>query len=171
MKLWMFQWCIADHMTLQFKWTMSLCWLRYDLRSVYISVSFDRFRFNFDLRLDYQECCGCQPETQYRVNTKDGPLSLLHRGFRSCQLFSWVFWSPFCEKAFAQDDESRSVWVQSNIKCEFLAIRALAKDTAINEVIKLPLFWRAHKKFWTISSKLPNKSGRPLSKTFRFGAI
>ena len=57
------------------------------------------------------------------------------------------------------------MWVQSNIKCEFLAMRALATNTAINEVIKLPLFWRANKNFCTISSKLPNKSARPLNKT------
>ena len=78
-------------MTLQFKWTMSLCWLRYDLRSVYISVSFDRFRFNFDLRLDYQECCGCQPETQYRVNTKDGPLFCFIGDFDLASYFHGFF--------------------------------------------------------------------------------
>ena len=59
----------------------------------------------------------------------------------------------------------------SNIKCGFLAIRALATDTAITEVIKPPLLQRANKNFWTIWSKLPNKSGRPLGKTFRFGAM
>ena len=100
MKLWMFQWCIAYHMTLQFQWTLSLSWLRYDLRSVYISVLFGRFWFNFDLRLHYQECYDRQPEIQYRVNTKHEPLSLLHRGYRPCQLFACVFWSQFCEKAF-----------------------------------------------------------------------
>ena len=73
------------------------------------------------------------------------------------------------KKLFAQDDESRSMW--SNIKCGFLAIRALATDTAITEVIKPPLLRRTNKNSWTIWSKLPNKTRRPIGKTFRFGAM
>ena len=53
----------------------------------------------------------------------------------------------------------------------FQAIRALATNTAITEVIKPPLLRRANKNFWTTWSKLPNKRGRPLGKTFRFGAM
>ena len=41
----------------------------------------------------------------------------------------------------------------------------------ITEVIKPPLLRRANKIFWTIWSKLPQKSGRPLGKTFRFGTM
>ena len=59
----------------------------------------------------------------------------------------------------------------SNIKCGFLAIRALATDTALTEVIKPPILRRANKNLWTIWSKLPNKSGRPFGKIFRFGAV
>ena len=59
----------------------------------------------------------------------------------------------------------------SNIKCRFLAIRALATDTAITEVVKSPLLQRVNKNFWTIWSKLSNKRRCPLDKTFRFGAM
>ena len=72
------------------------------------------------------------------------------------------FLKPILRKRlFAQDDESRSM--RSNIKCEFLAIRALATDITITEVIKPPLIRRANKNFWTIWSKLPKKSRHPLS--------
>ena len=60
-----------------------------------ISVSFGQ-----DLRLDYQEYYGHQPKIQYHVNTKVGPLSLLHQGFQFCQLFTCAFWSLFDEKGF-----------------------------------------------------------------------
>ena len=73
------------------------------------------------------------------------------------------------KRLFTQDDESRSMW--SDTKCVFLAIRALATDIAMTEVIKPSLLRRTNKNFWTIWSKLPNKSGRPLCKTFRFGAM
>ena len=73
------------------------------------------------------------------------------------------------KRLFTQDDESRSMW--SDTKCVFLAIRALATDIAMTEVIKPSLLRRTNKNFWTIWSKLPNKSGRPLGKTFRFGAM
>ena len=63
------------------------------------------------------------------------------------------------KRLFAQDDKSRSMW--SNIKCAFLVIRALTTHTAITEVIKPPLLWRAKKNFSTIWSKLPNKGRCP----------
>ena len=65
------------------------------------------------------------------------------------------FLKPILRKRlFAQDDESRSMW--SNSKCGF---------------IKLPLLRRANRNFWTIWSKLSNKRGCFLGKTFRFGAM
>ena len=73
------------------------------------------------------------------------------------------------KRLFAQDDESRSMW--SNIKCGFLAIRALATETTVTEVTKPLLLRRANKNFWISWSKLANKSGRPLGKTFTFGAM
>ena len=76
-----------------------------------------------------------------------------------------ILWKRF----FTQVDESMSMW--SNIKCRSLAIRALATDTAITEAVKPPLLQRVNKNFWTIWSKLPNKSRCPLGKTFRFGAM
>ena len=80
------------------------------------------------------------------------------------------FFKPILQKRlFAQDDESRSMWC--NIKCGFLAIRALATNTAATEVMKPPLLRRANKNVWTIWSKFPNKSGRPLGKVSRFGAM
>ena len=109
MKLWMFQWCIAYHITLEFQWTLSLLWLRYDLCSVYISVLSGQ-----DSRLEYQEYYGRQPEIQYRVNTKVGPLSLLHREFQSCQLFSC-----FLPKMMSPGQCELP-------SCVFLAIRTLA---------------------------------------------
>ena len=75
------------------------------------------------------------------------------------------------KRLFAQDDEFRSVWLWSNIKCGFVATRALTMDAAITQVIKPPLFWRANKNFWTIWSKLPNESGRLFSKIFTFGIM
>ena len=116
-----------------------------------------------------------------------GILWLSTRDTISCKYKSWAsffaplgisilpvifmrFLEPILRKRFfSQDDESRSMW--SNIKCGFLAIRALATDTAMTEVIKPPLLQRANKNFWTIWSKLPNKSGRPLGKILRFGAM
>ena len=73
------------------------------------------------------------------------------------------------KRLFPQDDESRSMW--SNIRCGFLAIRALATDTAVTEVIKPPLLRRANKNFCITWSEIPNKSGRPLCKTFRLSVI
>ena len=52
------------------------------------------------------------------------------------------------KRFFVQDHESSLTWC--NIRCGFLAIRALATDTAITEVIKPLLLWRANKNSWTI---------------------
>ena len=132
----MFQWCIAYHLTLQFQWTLSLSGLRYDLRSVYISVSFGQ-----DSRLDYQE---------YYGRTRD-TISCKYKSWASffapsgISIFPAVFMhllQPILQKRlFAQGDASRSMW--SNIKCRFLAIRAFATYAAITEVIK-PLLLRAN---------------------------
>ena len=73
------------------------------------------------------------------------------------------------KRLFSQDDESRSMW--SNIRCGFLAIRALATDTAVTEVIKPPLLRRANKNFCITWSEIPYKSGRPRGKTFRLSVI
>ena len=91
----MFQCCIAYHLTLQFQWTLSLSWLRYDLRSVYISVSFGQ-----DSRLDYQEHYGRQPEIQYRVNTKVRPLSFSIGDFNLASCFHAFFEAHSAKKAF-----------------------------------------------------------------------
>ena len=60
------------------------------------------------------------------------------------------------KRFFVQDHESSSTWC--NIRCGFLAIRALATDTAITEVIKPLLLWRANKNSWTIWSNSPTKT-------------
>ena len=69
--------------------------MNFELRSVYISVSFGQ-----DSRLDYQEYYGRQPEIKYRVNTKVGPLSLLCGPLILPVVFMSFFLSPFCKKGF-----------------------------------------------------------------------
>ena len=125
------------------------------LTNIWFTLGIYFSSFGQDSRLDYHEYYGCEPLRQYQVNTKIGPLSLLYQGFRSWQFFH-AFFKPILQKKLsAWDDESRSMW--SNIKCRFLAIRALATDTVITEAIKPPLLWRSHKNFRIIWSKLPNK--------------
>ena len=92
----------------------------------------------------------------------------------SCEYNSWApFFAPFGisilpvvfmrflkpilrKKLFAQDDETMSMW--SNIKCEFLAIRTLATDTAITKVMKPPLLRRANKTFGPFDLNSPTKA-------------
>ena len=154
MKLWIFQWlliiwpCNSNELWIAFGIYFSFIWSRFKIRLSGILWSSTK-----DTIL-----CKYKSWASFFAPSRISVLPVVFM-----QFLKPILW----KRLFAQDDEPRSMW--SNIKCGFLAIRALAMDTAITKVIKPPLLQRANKNFWTVWSKLPNKSGHPLGKTFRFG--